>query len=87
MRAQRQTPTGTILRLVPHQNDDTQQLLRALETEAEFGEITDVLVCYRNKDGAELFIGSGRYRRNFAYAVNAAARLQHLLLRMQEADD
>lgn len=83
MHTQRKTSTGMVLRLVEFRDQATRKVLRALASKADNGSLRGVLVCYVSDDGIERFVSTGRYK-GFANAVNAAARLQHLLLQLQE---
>lgn len=86
MRSQRQTPTGTVLRLVEYRDQATRRVLRALASKADNGAVRGVLVCYVSDDGVERFVSTGRYKIR-AEAVRAAARLEFRLLRAQEDEE
>lgn len=66
------------------QQRDTIAVLRVLLDMANRGEVTSLLVSYRDGEGRDRCVSSGDYRSDPAVAVNAAMRIA---MRMTQAQD
>lgn len=63
---------------------DTELVLQALLSKAIHGEVSDLALCYRDRQGVEQWVFTGVYHGGWAEVINAAARITWRLAERQE---